>query len=347
MMDELDLTWEDSPAEAYLRGLQPGDQVSLGQFLLWFSEGQQEEAEETARTMEKRGIRLDVSKYQPASNAGAMGKRLALEEQLLLEGRLDTLPPEDVLSMTLGEYGEASPFGKNRAQELWNQAKEGNEEAQRALVEGSLPLVRDLAFSFVGKGVLLQDLMQEGSLALWELIAEREAEDFLTALDWSVRGALARAVALQAIEDQAGQSIRKDMTRYGKAVRTLQKTLGRTPSNEELAAELHKTPEETAGLARLIRDAGRALKPAPQAKDPDAERNVEDSAYFALRTRVEELLNTLDEDGRRILTLRFGLDGKPARSTEEIQEETGLSEAEVLRLEGAALASLREPKQGN
>lgn len=347
MMDELDFTWEDSPAEVYLRGLQSGDQVGLSQFLLWFSEGQQEEAEQTARELEKRGICLDVSQYQPYSRAGAMGQRLALEEKLLLEGRLDTLPPEDVLSMTLQEYGEASFLGRNRAQALWNAAKEGNEKAKKALVEGSLPFVRDLAFSFVGKGVLLQDLMQEGSLALWELIAKGEAEDFLASLDWSVRAALSRAVAMQAIEDHGGEKLRRDMTRYGKAALALQKTLRRTPSNEELAAELRKTPEETAALARLIRDAGRAKKPEPREKDPDAEKPVEDSAYFALRTRVEELLNTLDTDGRRILTLRFGLDGKPARSTEEIQEETGLSEAEVLRLEGAALASLRESEQGN
>lgn len=349
MIDELDFSWEDSPAEVYLGGLQPGDRVSLGQFLLWFSQGQREEAEQAALELEKRGISLDVSQYQPSPKTGAMGARLALEEKLLAEGRLDTMPPEDALAMTLEEYGSASPLGKARAQQLWNAAKAGDQEAQSALAEGSLGLVRDLAFSFAGKGVLLQDLMQEGSLALWELIAGREAEDFASALSWTVRAALSRAVALQALEDHGGEALRGDMARYGKAALALQKNLGRTPSNEELAAELHKTPEETAGLARLIREAGRVRKPdqASQEKDPDAEKPVEDSAYFALRARVEELLDTLDEDGRRILTLRFGLDGKPARSTEEIQEETGLTEAEVLRLEGAALSALRQTKQGN
>lgn len=338
----MDLEYELDFSEGFpeLRGLKAGDTLRAEQFLLWFAGRDEDEVREAAQELERRGVCLDASGYAPPVKRNAAGQRLALEAELAAAGRLEEgLPEGDLLALTLREYGQEE-LGSHRAAELWARREEMGMET---LFRACLPWVRRAAAEFTGKGVLMQDLLQEGSLALWETFSSAEETDLYEKAMGSIRRAMTRLVTLQAVADHAGARLLEDLHTYGKTVKELQKKLGRTASNEEIAAAMGRAPEQTEALGRLVLEAGRAIKPGVKEETPSPDDNapVEDTAYFALRSRVEELLSTLPEADRLILTLRFGLDGKNPRSTGEIQEQTGLTETEIQRREAAALAALR------
>lgn len=351
-MKDLDLEFdfsEDRERFPELRHLKQGDTVRLEQLLVWYGDRPEEEAEEAALELERRGVNLDASGYRKAGASGTAAQRLEQEEKLAAEGRLEELGPEDPLTMTLAEYGELPRLSEARAEELWSLLRGGEDRWAETLTTGSLALVQEIAKSMTGKGVLLLDLMQEGSLGLWQTVTEARAEQFLPEARRRVTQAMARQILRQALADHAGEDLARQMEAYRKAAVGLLKKLGRTPSNEEIAAELHLTPEQTASLEQLTRDAVKNPKKreeSPKEPDPEEEAPVEDSAYFALRTRVEDLLDRLDETDREILTLRFGLDGKAPRNDGEILEKTGLTEEELHRREAGALAALRTGENG-
>lgn len=329
--------------------LKKGDTVRLEQLLVWFGDRPEEEAEEAALELARRGVELDAAGYRKPGTSGAAAQRLALEEELTAQGRLEELGPEDPLAMTLSEYEELPQLSEARAEELWEELRRGQDQWAETLTTGCLHLVRDIAKTMTGKGVLLLDLMQEGSLGLWQTVTEARAERFYPEVRRQVTQAMARQILRQALADHAGEDLARQMEAYRKAAVGLMKKLGRTPSNEEIAAELHLTPEQTSALEQLTRDALKNPKKKaeePKESDPEEEAPVEDSAYFALRTRVEDLLDRLEETDRRILTLRFGLDGKAPRSDGEILMQTGLTEEELHRREARALAALRTRETG-
>lgn len=351
-MKDLDLDFdfsEDQERFPELKHLKKGDRVRLEQLLLWFGDRPEEEAEEAALELERRGVDLDVSGYRKAAASTAAALRLEREAELAAQGRLEELGPEDPLSMTLAEYGALPRLSETRAEELWGLLRQGEAQWAETLTTGCLGLVQEIAKDMTGKGVLLLDLMQEGSLGLWQTITEAQAERFFPEARRRVTQAMARQILRQALADHAGEDLARQMEAYRRAAVDLMKKLGRTPSNEEIAAELHLTPEQTSSLEQLTRDAVKNPKKkdeAPKEPDPEEEAPVEDSAYFALRTRVEDLLDRLDETDREILTLRFGLDGKGPRGDETILAQTGLTEEELHRREAGALAALRTGENG-
>ena len=351
-MKDLDLEFDFSEGRERfpeLKHLKKGDRVRLEQLLLWFGDRPEEEAEEAALDLERRGVDLDVSGYRKTGASGAAARRLEREERLAAEGRLEELGPEDPLAMTLAEYGELPRLSESRAEELWTLLRGGEAQWAETLTTGCLALVQEIARTMTGKGVLLLDLMQEGSLGLWQTVTEAQAERFYPEARRRVTQAMARQILRQALADHAGEDLARQMDAYRKAAVGLMKKLGRTPSNEEIAAELRLTPEQTSSLEQLTRDAVKNPKKkdeTPKEPDPEEEAPVEDSAYFALRTRVEDLLDRLDGTDREILTLRFGLDGKAPRSDEEILAKTGLTEEELHRREAEALAALRTGENG-
>jgi len=147
---------------------------------------------------------------------------------------------------------------------------------------------------------------------------------------------------LQYLSTGEAQRLVAAMRAYQQADRRLLERLGRNPGPEELAQEMGKPVTEVLALGNMVRDAMAAPKageePA-QAEDP-----VEDTAYFQLRTRVEELLSGLEEVEREILKRRFGLDGRKAMSLEETARDMGLDPEEAAAREREAMCALRNGK---
>lgn len=205
------------------------------------------------------------------------------------------------------------------------------------LTEGLLWLVLEEAPDFAGQGVLLLDLMQEAAVGLLQAM-EDPGPDPVERGRWSVRQAMARAVALQYLATGEAQRLVAAMRAYQQADRRLLERLGRNPGPEELAQELGKPVVEILALEKMVRDA--AAGP-DRVTEPPQEQKVEDTAYFQLRTQVEALLSSLDDLDRALLRRRFGLDGRTPQGLEEAARALGLDPAEAARREQAAMDALR------
>lgn len=346
-----DFVFEASPWELYAQKLKPGDRVPAAE-LLTMLEGYSDEAVEDAlEQLEECSAQLDIGSLPKAEITGEIGKRLALEEKLVRQQRLFTdLPEGDPLRLYLEELAGIPVCGDEEvlAQELAENNCRGsvNEGLQTRLMNLSLSRVVELASEYMdGRGVLLLDLIQEGSMGLWKGILSYTGQSaFGRHRDWWIRQYMARAVTMQARQCGVGDKLRKALESYRAADRQLLTRLGRNPTVEEIAQEMAITPVDAQVYADMLRTAQLLEKAhAPKAEEsPEDEQAVEDTAYFQSRQRVAELLSALSEQEAKVLSLRFGLEGGLPCSPQETGAKLGLTASEVTALETAALAKLRQ-----
>lgn len=346
-MNKEDLfSFEESPWEIFARKLEYGGRVSAARFLTLL-EGESEDAVEDAlQTLEERAVFLDTADLPKTASDGALGKRLALEEKLVCRGDLMSgLAEDDPLRLYLEELAGVPVCGDVRV--LAMEAVEGSDRAREMLVNLSLSRVVELAGAYTGRGVLLMDLIQEGSMGLWQAILNlSDGQNFETVRDWWIGQYMAKAVTLQARESGVGAKMRKHLEEFNAADRRLLGELGRNPTLEEIALELHMTPEEAYVIQEMLRSArtvekAKASQNSPEETEDDT-RHVEDTAYFQSRQRIQELLSELSEQERQVLTLRFGLEGAMPLDPARTGQKLGLTAEEVVAMEAAALSKLRQ-----
>lgn len=340
-----EFVFEPTAWELTLTNLDNGSTLSAARFLA-LMEGEQETAVEDAlRLLEERDILLDVSDLPKSGGIGEAAVRLRREEQLIENGTLvESLEDTDPLRLYLQELAQIPACGDVAI--LSERLRMGDKNVAQQLTDLMLSRVVDRACEMVGRGVLLLDLIQEGSLGLWQAILSYDGGDFESWCDRKIRWDLARAVTMQARVNGVGQKLRQATEDYRSVDERLLSELGRNPTLEEIAQELHMTVEETAAVAKNL-DAARMLAQAktvaePQEEDPEDQQAVEDTAYFQMRQRIAELLSELDEADRKLLTLRFGLEGGKPLSPEETGRKLGLTAEEVVAKEAAALTKLRK-----
>lgn len=342
-MNELDFTFEPDPVDTYLKGLKPGDRVSAGQ-LLTLLEGEDTQAlEDVLQGLEDSGVDLDISDLPKTHGTGQAAVRLRQEEQLAAQG-LDvrTLEENDPLRLYLEELA-AVPERADEA--LLAKKLAENDDSAEMLANLGLPRVIELAQAYVGYGVLLMDLIQEGSLGLWQAIQSFCDGAYAAHRDRWICFYLARAVILQAHCSGVGQKMRQAMEDYREIDERLLGELGRNPTLEEIAGELHLSPDETETVKKMIENArlvDQVNRPEEPETQEEAEQAVEDTALFQMRQRILDLLSSLDEQDAKLLTLRFGLEGGKPMSPEETGRMLNLTPQEVVAREAAALAKLRK-----
>ena len=155
--------------------------------------------------------------------------------------------------------------------------------------------------------------------------------------------AMAKAVILQARASGVGKRMRALMEDYQSVDEQLLSELGRNPTEEEIAEKLHLSLQEI-GFVKEMLDAARMMArsaPEEELEDTQEDLAVEDTAYFQMRQRIQELLSSLSEQDAKILSLRFGLDNKLPMTPEQTGKAVGLTPEEVVERETAALAKLR------
>jgi len=339
-----EFVFEESLWELTFSKLRNGSQLSAMRFLT-LMEGEDEPAvEEALMDLEQKEITLDISDLPRAAGTGEAAVRLRREEQLVKNGTLLTaLEENDPLRLYLEELASIPVCGD--MQILAAECMEGKAGARERLLNLCLSRVVELAKEYTGYGVLLLDLIQEGSLGLWQAISGYTGGDFESHSIWYIRQYLAKAVMLQSRANGVGQKMRKHMEDYRAVDERLLSELGRNATLEEIALEMHITPEE-AEMVRDTLDSARLLSQAraanePKEEEPEDEQHVEDTALFQMRQRIMELLSNVSEDDARLLTLRFGLEGGLPLNPEETGSRLGLTPEEVIQREAAALARLR------
>ena len=342
-MNDLEFSFGAAPWEDYLNNVT--DRASA-MTLLTLLEGEEEsEFEDVLQELEDRRIVLDISELSKPSGTGEAALRLRQEEQLVQKGlQPSDLEETDPLRLYLEEIALTPAFGD--AQILAECAASGDEKAQQQLTNLSLGRVIEMAKAYVGKGVLMLDLIQEGSLGLWQAISCFESGDFESHSDYFIHFYLAKAVMMQARENGVGQKMRTALEDYRNIDEQLLSELGRNPTVEEIAEGLHITPEAAAAIGKMLENA-RRLQQAKQVPDEEEEKeaeeqSVEDTAYYQARQRVNDMLSGLNEQEAQVITLRFGLEGGLPLSPEDTGRKLKLTPEEVVAVESAALAKMRK-----
>lgn len=352
-MSNMDFSFEDSPLELFVEKLPKGAQVGATA-LLTLLEGQSEEAVEDAfAAMEELEVELDLSDLTPPVLTGEFASRLSREKALAKEGiRPQGLEETDPLRLYLEELALIPACGDVTLLSLDLARGNGDgldtESTRTALVNLGLSRVVELAGEYTGWGVLLLDLIQEGSIGLWRATEcyYDEGVDFEAYRDRWIRFYMAKAVILQAQASGVGQRMRGALEDYRSVDEQLLVELGRNATTEEIAERLHITPE-TAETIRKTLENVRLMAQAKKEPEPEEEeiaqtQAVEDTAYFQSRQRVMEMLSALSQEEAKVLSLRFGLDGSLPETPEAVGAKLGMTARQVVDLEAAALGKLRQ-----
>ena len=340
----MEFTFEASPWEKALEALQPGETINILNLLSYLEEEDEDTVLEALDMLEEKSVTLSIDDLPNLPTGGNMALRLREEAQLVESGRLLTgLPENDPLRLYLEELAGTPAAGDTEF--LAQQYLDGDENAAQKLVTLSLSRVVELASALAGKNVLLLDLIQEGSMGLWQGILNYTGGSFDTHRDWWIRQYLHRAVFMQARSGEMGQKLRQGMEDYRDVDQKLLAELGRNPTLEEIAQAMHVEAEEAAVYSNMLTMAQtrRQVDEAMEEKEPEPEEDqaVEATAYFQMRQRIGELLSVLPAEDAELLTLRFGLEGGMPMSPEETGRKLGLTPQEVVTKEANALAKLR------
>ena len=341
-MMELEYSFEQTPWEAFLSTRQAGDTVFAGKMLALLEGEGGDALEDALQSLEEGGMNLSVADLPRPMITGEAGLRLRREEELVKAGLSPRkLEEGDPLRLYLKDLAGLPACGDERL--LAERCAAGDESAREPLTNLGLSRVIELAGEYTGFGVLLLDLIQEGSLGLWEAVQSYSGGDYPALRDRLIRFYLAKAVTVSARDAGVGQKIRQAMEDYRAVDQRLLAELGRNPALEEIAEQLHMSPETTRTVKKMLDDASARERTTRGTEDPseEADQPAENTALFQMRQRIQELLSVLGEEHGRLLTLRFGLEGGLPLSPEETGERLGLTPEEVLAREAAALASLR------
>lgn len=341
-MNNLEFSFDAAPWELLLEGAE--DTVSALGLLNALEGASEDEYAQAMELLEDRGIIPDISDLPKPSATGEAALRLRQEEQLVANGlHPQALEEGDPLRLYLEEVAMNPAFGDEQL--LAEEVLAGSSRAMEQLTNLCLSRVIELSQGYVGRGVLLMDLIQEGSLGLWQAIQNFPGGVFAPHRDRYIHLYLSRTVLTQARESGVGQKLRTALEDYRSVDERLLSELGRNPSLEEIAEAMHTTVEAAATISKMVADA-RRLKQAKREPDPEEEKEaqeqaVEDTAYFQTRQRVNEMLSGLTAQEAKVISLRFGLEGGLPLSPEEAGRKLGLTPDEVVAIETAAMTKMR------
>jgi RNA polymerase primary sigma factor len=260
---------------------------------------------------------------------------------------------QDVLTQYLGRIRAGKLLDAQEEKELSRRAREGDMAARRQLIECNLRLVISIAKKYRGRGVLFEDLIQEGNAGLIRAVEKFDPEmgnRFSTYATWWIRQAVTRAVADSARTVRLPAHVVDALYRLRRAENALSLELGRDATEEELADRLDVKPQE----ARRLREVGQPISSihAKMGSEdgsemgellPD-ERSGEDYARVEVgqwEMALVEAVRSLPEREAKVIQMRHGLDGGQTRTLREVSEVLGISQERARQVEMKALRTIR------
>jgi RNA polymerase primary sigma factor len=231
--------------------------------------------------------------------------------------------------------------------------------AQKQLVQSNLRLVVALARRYVGRGMALLDLVQEGNVGLMRAVERfdyRRGFKFSTYATWWIRQAISRAIADQGRTIRMPIHVLDSVNKLTRAQREMTQSMGRAPTLDELAIELDLDPARVAELQRVAQDTVSLETPVGEDEDGTLGDLVEDlesdrppdvATFSSLQDQLAMALEGLNEREREVLIMRFGLADGRMRTLEEVGSHFKVTRERIRQLETKALAKLRHPDKSH
>jgi RNA polymerase primary sigma factor len=261
-------------------------------------------------------------------------------------------PTQDPLKLYVRQIGSGPLLTREEERELARRKDEGDEWAKRRLVECNLRLVMSITRNYVNSGVPLLDLIQEGNLGLMRAVEKfdyRRGFKLSTYATWWIRQAVTRAIADQGRTIRLPVHVVDQVRRAKRARRILTQKLNRDPLPEEIAAESGIDVDRVHELFDLVEDPVSLETPvgdgeslyADLLEDEHADQPEAVLAESRCGVELEEALDSLDDRMRRVVELRFGLNGHFPQTLEEVGNVFGVTRERVRQLESRALRELQ------
>ncbi len=266
---------------------------------------------------------------------------------------------DDSVRMYLREIGRIPLLSTEEEIRLAKRMEQGDVTAKKRLIEANLRLVVSIAKKYIGRGLTLLDLIQEGNTGLLRAVEKfdyHKGYKFSTYATWWIRQAITRAIADQARTIRIPVHMVETINKLIRVQRQLVQDLGREPLPEEIAAEMGVPVEKVEHILKISQETVSLEAPVGEEEDSRLGDFLEDkislspeenAIYELLRGHVNEFLQYLNPREQKILKMRFGLEDGRTHTLEEVGQEFGVTRERIRQIEAKALQRLKKHEEAH
>jgi RNA polymerase primary sigma factor len=264
---------------------------------------------------------------------------------------------DDSVRLYLREIGKIPLLTSEQEVMLAKRIEKGDKAAKDAMAEANMRLVVSIAKKYIGRGLDLLDLIQEGNTGLLRAVEKfdyTKGYKFSTYATWWIRQAITRAIADQARTIRIPVHMVETINKLIRTQRRLVQELGREPMPEEIAAEMEMDVEKVNHIIKIKQDIVSLEAPVGEEEDSrlgdfiedeEAQTPAEAATYQLLKEHVNQVLALLTPREQKILRMRFGLEDGRSHTLEEVGQEFGVTRERIRQIEAKALAKLRKHRE--
>jgi len=277
-----------------------------------------------------------------------------LEKELEMLSTLEEGSVTDPVRQYLRDIGKIPLLTAADEIDLAKRAEKNEKKARDRLINANLRLVVSIAKKYVGRGMSLLDLIEEGNIGLMRAVDKydwRRGYKFSTYATWWIRQAITRAIADQARTIRIPVHMVETINRFNRTQRRMMQELGREPTPEEVAKVLEIDPSKAREIVKVSQEPTSLETPVGDEEDSHlgdfiADQGLqpdEQATRELLKLHLDEVLDSLSPREKRVLQLRFGLEDGKQRTLEEVGKEFGVTRERIRQIEAKAIRKLKHP----
>ncbi|MFQ5780545.1 MAG: RNA polymerase sigma factor RpoD/SigA [Nitrospiria bacterium] len=262
-------------------------------------------------------------------------------------------PPPDAVKSYLRNIRRSTLLTFKEEVALAKRIKKGDESARQRMIESNLRLVVSIGKRYMNRGLPFSDIIEEGNIGLIKAVEKydhRKGFRFSTYASWWIRQAIERAIINQGKLIRLPVHVVERVNQYLGHLEDLVQELGREPGTNEISKKMHIKEGDITHIQQLLKKTYSLDSPISVNQETSLRDVIEDTAQVSPMLRTEgvrrredllEWMEALNDNERKVIVMRFGLEGDETFTLEEIGKVFGLTRERVRQIESAALRKLR------